>query len=254
MNRAAKITLLSVVGVVGVIVAAIVAGLIWLTTVKLAYDYKWGWLEVPVHYRLTFGVEVGGVAYSGSTVVEVTYQQIPQWQMMSQPGIAAIYRGQAGCAKFSDGKMLCLMPAAEYPVYGKDRRSVSAIAARLLSVNGSPTGPKTKWNGIYAWNATTVAGRSDIPIELLSQMIVLDDPANPSSAHLFDPEHPERSLGPGAHFLGAQIAVTNEPISHDIQSLLPWLADPAIPQQLSHPGDPILQENHGEPLFKAYFY
>ena len=251
MNRAVKITLLSVIGVP---VAAIVAGLAWFGTLWVGYNYKWGWVEVPVRYKLTFGVEVGGVTYTGSTVVQVTYQQIPQWQMVSQPGIASIYRGQAGCVKLSDGKMLCLMPSAGYPVYGKNRLSVPEIADMLLSVSGSPTGPKTKWNRIYASNATTVAGSSDIPIELLSQMIVLDDPANPSSAHLFDPEHPEPSLGPGARFLGAQIAVTNEPLSHNIETVLPWLADAAIPQRLGHPGDPILQENHGEPLYKAYFY
>jgi hypothetical protein len=85
-------------------------------------------------------------------------------------------------------------------------------------------------------------------------MIVLDDPVNPSSAHLFDPEHPERSLGSGARFLGAQIAVTDAPVSHDIEAVLPWLADPAIPQMLNRPGDPYLQENHGNPLYKAYFY
>ena len=251
MNRAVRITLLIMVGVP---VATILASLAWFGTLWAGYNYKWGWLEVPVRYRLTFSVEVGGIRYTGSTVVQVTYQQIPQWQMLSLPGSASIYRGQAGYVKLSDGKMLCLMPAAEYPVYGKDRRSLPEIANRLLSINGSPTGPKTKWNIIFAFNATTVAGSSDIPIEMLSQMIVLDDPANPSSARLFDPEHPERSLGPGARFLGAQIAVTNEPLSHDIETVLPWLADPAIPQRLSHPGDAILQENHGAPLYKAYFY
>jgi hypothetical protein len=35
-------------------------------------------------------------------------------------------------------------------------------------------------------------------------MIVLDDPANPFFAHLFHPQDPERSLGSGARFLGAQ--------------------------------------------------
>jgi hypothetical protein len=70
-------------------------------------------------------------------------------------------------------------------------------------------------------------------------MIVLDDPANPFFAHLFDPEDPERSLGSGARFLGAQIAVTNEPVSHDIEALLPWLADPAIPQMLNGPGESV---------------
>jgi hypothetical protein len=52
-------------------------------------------------------------------------------------------------------------------------------------------------------------------------MIVLDDPANPFFAHLFDPQDPERSLGSGARFLGAQIAVTNEPLSHEIEAILP---------------------------------
>jgi hypothetical protein len=57
-----------------------------------------------------------------------------------------------------------------------------------------------------------VAGDSDIPIDLLPPMIVLDDPANPFFAHLFDPQDFGRSLGSGARFLGAQIAVTNEPV------------------------------------------
>jgi hypothetical protein len=56
-----------------------------------------------------------------------------------------------------------------------------------------------------------------------------DDVDNPCrkvlSGGVFDPEDPERSLGSGARFLGAQIAVTNEPVSHDIEAILPWLAD-----------------------------
>jgi len=70
-------------------------------------------------------------------------------------------------------------------------------------------------------------------------MIVLGDPANPFFAHLFDPQDPERSLGSGARFLGAQIAVTNEPLSDEIEAILPWLADPAIPQMLNCPGETV---------------
>jgi hypothetical protein len=164
MNRAVKIALLIVVAVP---VAAIVAVLVWYGTIVTAYNYKWGWIEVPVHYRVTFGVEVGGVAYTGSTVVEVNYQQIPLWQDLFGPGIAALYQGHAGLLKLPDGKMVCLMPGGSYVVYGKRNFSVPEIAARLLSVNGSPTGPKQKWTPILASNAATVAGNSDIPIELL---------------------------------------------------------------------------------------
>ena len=83
-------------------------------------------------------------------------------------------------------------------------------------------------------------------------MIVLNDPANPSSAQLFDPEDPERTLGPGARFLGAQIAVTNEAVSRDIETVLPWLADRTVPQRLTHPGDPFLRENHGNLSTKRF--
>jgi hypothetical protein len=245
MSRAVKIALLIVVAVP---VIAIVAGLVWYGTIVTAYHYK------TVHYRVTFGVEVGGVAYTGSTAVEVNYQQIPHWQVLFGPGIAALYRGQAGLLKLPDGKMVCLMPRAGNVVVGKQYYSVAAIADRLLSVNGSPTGPKQKWHVIHASNAATVAGDSNIPIELLPPMIVLDDPASPSTAHLFDPEHPEQTLGSGARFLGAQIAVTDAPVSRDIDAILPWLADPAVPQMLNRPGDPYLRENPGHPLYKALFY
>jgi hypothetical protein len=249
--RVAKFTLLAIVAVPVIVIAA---GLIWFGIVVVAYDHKWGWLEVPVHYRLTFAVEVGGIAYTGSTVVQVLYQHIPHWQVLVGPGIAALYEGQAGCVKLADGKMVCLLPNAENLVHGKGYGSIPNLANRLLSVNGSPTGPEHKWVPIFASNAASVTGSSDIPLELLPPMIVLDDPANPSSAHLFDAEYPERTLGSGGRFLGARITVTNEAVSRDIETVLPWLADRTVPQRLTHPGDPFLRENYGNPLFKAYFY
>jgi hypothetical protein len=249
MIRVVKIGLI----VAAIPVAVIVAGIIWIATLFAADKYKWGWLEVPVRYRLTFGVEVGGVAYTSSTVAQVTYQEMPAWQVINGPGIASLYQGQAGILKLGDGRMICLLLNADYLVPG-EHYGVPGLANRLLSINGSPTGPKQKWSIITALNAPTVTGSSDIPIGLLPPMIVLDDPADPSSAHLFDPEHPELSLGLGTRFLGAQIAATNDPVSHDIEKVFPWLNDPSLPQMLSKPGDPILRENQGRPLYKAFFY
>jgi hypothetical protein len=251
MGRTIKIALLTIVAVP---LAAILLGAAWLGTLWVAETLKLGWAEVPVHYRLTYSVEVGGATYTSSTVVQVTYQNIPQWQLLTTvPGIAALYRGQAGCLRLPDGRMVCLLPNAQFFVHGKAYYSVAAIADRLLSVDGFPTGPKAKWKQIYASNAASVSGSSNIPVDLLSPMIVLDDPKNPSSAHLFDPEHPEKTLGPGSHFIGGEIAVTADPVSNNIEATLAWLADPAIDQQLSRPGDPILREN-GKPLYKIYFY
>ncbi len=62
--RAVKFIILAIAAVP---VVGVVAVLLWLGTIWAAYNYKWGWLEVPVHYRLTFGVEVGGVATSAQS-------------------------------------------------------------------------------------------------------------------------------------------------------------------------------------------
>jgi hypothetical protein len=84
-------------------------------------------------------------------------------------------------------------------------------------------------------------------------MLLIENPEDPRSAHVFDPERPEHWFGPGARFLGAQIAVTSEPRTTGIAAVLPWLADRAVPQQLTNRNDPFYQESGGNVLFKAYF-
>jgi hypothetical protein len=249
-----KFLIRTILVAVAVVVIVVTAFLLWFGAIWAAYNLKLGWAEVPVHYRLSFSVEVGGVGYNGSTVAQITYRLIPHWQTLTEPGFASLYKGQAGCVRLPGEKMICLMPGATTMAFGRTFHSVGGIANELLSVEGSPTGPKEKWRLIGAPNAKTVAGSSDIPIDRLPPMIVLDDAAHPSSAHLFDPQRPEKTLGAGSRFLGAQIAVTNDPVSHDIETVLPWLAAPGIPLVLSEPGDPFRQENRGYPLFKADFY
>jgi hypothetical protein len=238
-----------------IVAIPVAAGFAWLSAIWVADYYKLGWVEVPVHYKLTFAVEVGGTRYTGSTVAQVLYQHIPHWQALFGPGVAFPYKGQAGCTKLEDGKLVCLLPGGQYLVVSKDKYypGVGALANRLLSVDGSPTGLNSKSQVILPSNARTVTGSSDVPIELLPPMIVLDRPADPTSAHLLDPEHPERALGAGARFLGVKIAVTNEPVSQGIETVLPWLA-PSGSTILSLPGDPFLEENSGRPLYRAYFF
>ena len=69
-------------------------------------------------------------------------------------------------------------------------------------------------------------------------MIVLDDPANPFSLIFSIRKIPNDLLDLERAF-SAQIAVANEPVSHDIEAILPWLADPAIPQMLNRPGKSV---------------
>jgi hypothetical protein len=235
--------------------AALVAiAFAWLGFLSAADSFKLGWVEVPVHYRLSFGVEVNGVSYTGSTVVQVTYQQIPSWQVINGPGIATLYEGQAAYVKLPDGKAIFLLPTYLTPKFGGKRvYDVRSLPDYLLSVNGSPSGPTKKWTPIGVRSATTVTGSSDIPDNFLPLMIIFENWADASTAHFFQPEHPQQTLGDQSRFLGAQIAVTKEPVSRDIETVFPWLeAEHSF--ALGNPGDSFRQENRGNGLYKADFF
>jgi hypothetical protein len=215
--------------------------------------YHWGWTEIPVHYRVSFGVEVGGTAYSGASVVQVTYQQVPSWQAwawIDAPPGGAIYRGQAATLRLPDGKVLCLMTSGGTLVGRKTIDSLVRIANRLLAPLLRSGGRRDM---IDTSNAADISGSADIPLNLLPPILLFEDPHNPSTAHVFLPERPEQWLGPGAKFLGAQIAVTTEPRTTGIEAVLPWLADRTVPERLTGRNDPFYQESGGNFLYKVYF-
>jgi hypothetical protein len=250
--RAVKISALIVVGVPLTFIVAVV---VWFVFVAVASAYKWGWVDVPVHYGLTFGVEVGGVVYTGTTVVQVTYERQPGYQLINSPGIASYFEGQAGCIPLPDEKAICLIPGARNLSRTSRTWSVANLADRLLSVDGSPTGPKAHWTGIYASNAQSVSGGSEIPPDLLPPIVIFENVKTPSSAHLLDPEHPEQFLGSGARFLGANIAVSQDKLSVGIEKALPFLNDPKVTGLLSKAGDPILGETFARMgLTESEFY
>jgi hypothetical protein len=84
-------------------------------------------------------------------------------------------------------------------------------------------------------------------------MLILDNWADASTAHFFHPEHPEQTLGDQSRFLGAEIAVTSEPVSQGIETVFPWLEE-GHPFALGNRGDSFQQENRGYGLYKADFF
>jgi hypothetical protein len=62
MTRTVKYTILAIVAIPLLAVAAVLA---LLGTFSIAHSYKIGWVEAPVHYKLTFGVELGGRRLAG---------------------------------------------------------------------------------------------------------------------------------------------------------------------------------------------
>jgi hypothetical protein len=218
-----------------------------------ADKYQWGWTVIPVHYRVSFGVEVGGIDYIGASVVQVTYEQPPFWQpwaRMGAPG-GAIYQGQAATLRLPDGKVLCMMTNGQIVVGKKTRNSVLGIANKLFPPSLAAGG---RIDMIDTFDASHISGSMDIPLDLLPTILLFESASDPKSVHVFDPPRADQWLGIGASFLGARIAVTSEPRTTGIAAALPWLADAALPEPLTGVNDPYHHESGGGFLFKAYFY
>jgi hypothetical protein len=224
-----------------------------LALVIAADEYHWGWTVIPVHYRVSFAVEVGGIDYTGASVVQVTYEQAPIWQPWVKLGASggAIYQGQAATLRLPDGKVLCMMTNGQIVVGKKTRSSVVVIANRLFPPSLDTGG---RLDVIDTYDAAHISGNMDIPLDLLPPIVLFESAADPRSAHLFDPQRADLWLGIGASFLGARIAVTSEPQTTGIATVLPWLANDALLEPLTGVNDPFHHESGGSFLFKAYFY
>jgi len=224
------------------IVAFIALNVAWFAIIAFAYDQQLGWTTSSVHYRLSFSIEKDGRVYSSDTVVQVKYWEIPLWQVhiplydIQWPaGGASSNGGPAASIELPDGKAVSLLPDGralylthlDVRAFGGQRRyTVFDIADRLLANDPKvkfATAADANFRVITAETAPLVSGRADIPLELMPPMAVLTDADDPQTVHVFDPKDPQQWLGAGAKFLGARIEVTQDPLSWNIEGVLPWL-------------------------------
>jgi hypothetical protein len=132
---------------------------------------------------------------------------------------------------------------------GKRSRSAVDISDDLLGPLNWSRGSREI---IQANNAERVTGSAKIRLGLLPPILIFNDPNNPKSVHIFDPEQPEQWLGSGAKFLGAQIAVVDEPLTIGIEKVLPSLRAERDP--LTGREDPYYEKSGRHVLWKANFY
>jgi len=256
LSRPFKYALIAVATGFGAIFALAALIFAWLWLAWAGHEYKIGWIEVPVHYRVSFEAKIDDTVYTGSTVVEVTYVKTPNWQ--NWPGVSdddyPHIRGEAASLTLPDGEVICLLAGAGARQVGERANSIDWIAANLLAHY-----PLNYSQGTFVSveMAPHLSGSAEIPPKLMPPMIVFSDPLDPTTAHLVDAADPDRALAPGVHFLGARIAVTLDPVSTGIGTVLPWLGDrndPGAPTSFTTNKDAFTHENHGRPLGRHDFY
>lgn len=59
--------------------------------------------------------------------------------------------------------------------------------------------------------------------EQMPMMVRFRDVGDPKSVELVDPAHLDASFGPGIEFSKATVAITDDPVTTGIETLLPWL-------------------------------
>ena len=171
----------------------------------------------PAHsynYRLTLSIDANGSTHTGSSVVHVRrwmQQTIDEgWTMPTS------INGEATAVELGDGRVVVALLTSN----GTRNRW-----------GGSPTGVLLKGYGLPdPWQPSPEDGRAlsgargavELSADQLPELVGFKRYVDPQSALLLDPSNMS-ALGADVRLHGAQIEVTDSPVSSGIVRILPWL-------------------------------
>lgn len=81
----------------------------------------------------------------------------------------------------------------------------------------------------YVRFAGNLTGSCQVPRRYIPLMVAFENEQEPTSVKQVFPENPESTLGEGVRFLGAEITITNEPMTNGIRHRLNWLSNYSEP-------------------------
>jgi hypothetical protein len=193
---------------------------IWLVALLLAGSglyFGWTWLAPvgTVRYRMTIDAEVNGKTYTGSGVIEVSFQYVARVPL-SNIGVSSDVRGEAIPVVLGDrGVLFVLLGETEqragYPV---------DIVLRLLGLGrsvGSLQPDQIRGLSRITAKATINEG------QLL--MVRFRDLADKSSVELVNPLRISERFGPGTHIARVTVETTSETVSRGIEAKYPVVSE-----------------------------
>jgi hypothetical protein len=195
--------------IVAIVVAAIVA-------------YRTAYPSVTVRYRLTLEVQVNGKPTAGSSVGEVTYARNLRLFGASADIVAEV-RGEAASVALDKGGLLVALLEG-----GSPRTGPAYVIPKTFGLTDGGVGP----GDIPKLSA--LAGKRDVPMELLPPLIRFRDVNDPTSVEIIGPSS---SSGPlkfdrasieivnAGYWPLRSLGLTGVPLSHELGSKLPWLGD-----------------------------
>jgi hypothetical protein len=172
--------------------------------------------EYPVYayrYRLTVNIELDGRVHSGSSVIEIGWQE--GIKLGNSGGFAPIIRGQAPVVDLEDRGVVVATLVAEDWGWHNSNAGWGALWLVPRAFGDEKGGDPTM--------LPTLRGKRKLAFDNLPRFLWFSNPQDPTTATTLLVDDIPRLFGPSARFAGAFVEITSDPLVIDIRQKLPWI-------------------------------
>lgn len=192
-------------------------------------------------YRLTVDVETPEGLRTGSSVIEIrTDPRAP----LQAGGIVSRVRGEAVAVDLGPrGRLFALLSSRTDPE-NATRLAQAALQPDLFGKGGNAEAWIERRRALRE-----VRGRADVSISYYPMLVRFRDVRNSLTVEEVQPNNLSRAFGTGVRLARISVEITDEPVSSQLNNVLPWIGDvpeirldpqfrsginPGLPQMLSH--------------------
>jgi hypothetical protein len=189
-----------------------------------------------LRYRLTLDVDVDGVTHTGSGVVEIAYQPLPDW-LVNMGGGSHFGGEMRGCAITVDlGERRLLFIVNSRPMLVDPKTDLPALP-KLASLNMLPFiayGLSQSYDpssGLAAVHQLqTKQGSVEVPPDGLPMVVRFRNINDGDTLEELDPRNLAAAYGPRVRLARARFEFTSDPVSSMPKTWPKWLASAHFPQ------------------------
>lgn len=179
----------------------------------------YAWLNIypkyELHYRLTVETEVDGKAIKASGVIRILFAE-PHC-LLCNNNYAAVVKGEAIPLDLGDrGTAFVLLTRGKDPNSNPDSIVLHTFPDyfKYLKPGGMIPGVRG------------LSGKVNLPLTRLPMIVRFTDINDPKSVEEVDPEHMDKTFGPGVKITRASLEITKDPISTGIEKRFPlWFGE-----------------------------
>lgn len=214
----------------------------WVSLFVVTVSLALGWLIFDgsttrprvIRSRLTIVVETPEGERSGSSVTQETISfpggltRAQGWGLTEQlVGEAVVVDlGQRGIL-FSTFERRSILSRG-----GGDAYSAGLTPFSQEKLRSAPAAKINEQYSAYLDDLNRSKPKSELQLKDVPALVRFGDLNDPTSVELVDPLDLGTSFGPGVTFKGATVEITDDPITHGIESRLPWLRSSKVAEYL----------------------